>query len=160
MAKEPTEQDVKSVKNAMAIICQAFDEKGWRYTVEEDNYKVKLKFDGEDFPIELIFRCFDTRNLIQILSFLPFKMSEDKRTEGAIATSHANYQLADGCFDYKMADGTILFRMCATYRDSIISAELIHYLVECTYFTVEKYNEQFFMISKGMTSIEDFIAEN
>ena len=91
---------------------------------------------------------------------MPFKMDETKRVEGALITSYANYKLADGSFDYNLGDGSIIFRMTSSFRESLIGAELFKYMISCAAYSVDKYNDQFFMVSKGMLSVDDFVKAN
>ena len=110
--------------------------------------------------MEFIVHCDADRQLIRLMSFLPFKISDAKRVEGAIATCHANYLLADGSFDYNLGDGTIIFRMTSSFRESLVGDELFKYMIHVACITVDKYNDQFLMISKGNLSITDFIKNN
>ena len=97
------------------------------------------------------------RQLIRVMSPLSFKLDEDKRVEGAIAVCAASYGMADGSFDYDLSDGSIVFRMTASFRESTIGEELIQYLISCTCAMVDKYNDKFLALSKGVMSLEDFI---
>lgn len=79
----------------------------------------------------------------------------------AMAVVVANYGFADGSFDYNISDGTILFRLTSSYRESTLSEELFEYMLLVSATTVDKYNDKFFMISKGMLTIQQFIeSEN
>jgi hypothetical protein len=63
----------------------------------------------------------------------------------------------DGCFDYDLSDGQILFRLTSSYRDSLLSEALFEYMVMVSASTIDKYNDRFFMLAKGMISLEQFI---
>ena len=99
------------------------------------------------------------RQLIRLMSPLPFKMSESKRMEGAIATCVATFGMADGSFDYDLEDGSIIFRMTASFRESVIGEGLFQYMISCSCATVDKYNDKFLAIDKGVLSITDFIEK-
>jgi hypothetical protein len=99
------------------------------------------------------------RQLVRLLSMLNFKFPEDKRVEGAIATTVASYGMVDGSFDFDLNDGSVIFRMTASYRESRLGQGLFAYLIDCACFTVDRYNEKFLAVSKGMLSIQDFIAQ-
>ena len=100
------------------------------------------------------------RQLIRVMSPLPFKMSESKRMEGAIATCAISFGMADGSFDYDFSDGTIVFRMTASFRESLIGEGLCQYLISCSWSMVDKYNNQFLALDKGIMSITFFIANH
>jgi hypothetical protein len=84
-------------------------------------------------------------------------MPEDKRVEGAIAVSVANYGLVDGSFDYDISDGEIRYRLTSSYRESILSDDLFEYMIMCAASTVDDYNDRFFMLAKGMIDVEKFV---
>jgi len=86
-------------------------------------------------------------------------MSEDKRMEGAIATCVASFGMADGSFDYDLAVGRIVFRMTASFRESVIGEGLFQYMISCACAMVDEYNDKFLAIDKGLMSINDFIAK-
>lgn len=155
-----TDKELKLAKEAFALLCKTFDDKGMKYDKEEDKLFAHIGVSGEDIPMDFFVQCDAERQLVKVISFLPFKMCEEKRIEGAIATSYVNYQIADGSFDYNFADGKIAFRMTSSFRESLIGAELFDYMVGCSIFTVDRYNDQFLMLNKGMLSIEDFIKNN
>ena len=92
------------------------------------------------------------------MSPLPFKFSEDKRMDGAIATCVASFGLADGSFDYDISTGMVIFRMTATYRESKLGDGLFQYMISCASVMVDEFNDKFLAIDKGMLSIGDFIA--
>lgn len=95
--------------------------------------------------------------LVSFISLLPFKAEESKRIDMALAICVANYGLKDGSFDYDLSDGTILFRLTSSYRDSILSEKLFEYMLLVAASTVDNYNDKFFMISKGMLPVQQFI---
>lgn len=149
-------------KNALArevyeVLCQAIDNRDWRYEKEEEKLLVHFGVNGDDIPMNFIIFVDADRQLITSLSPLPFMMSEEKRVEGAIAACVASFGMADGSFDYDLSNGRISFRMTASFRDSKIGDGLFQYLISCSCAMVDKYNEQFLAIDKGMLSIADFI---
>ena len=77
--------------------------------------------------------------------------------EAAIAVCVANYGLVNGCFDYDLNDGEIRFRMVQSYRDSIIGNEVYNYMLIVGANTVDKYNDRFLMLFKGMLDLEKFV---
>ena len=111
-------------------------------------------------PMAFAIFCDAERQLIRLISFLPFNMSKEKIVEGAIATSLVNYYLSDGSFDFNLADGSIVFKLTSSFRDSLISEKLFEYMIDLSCVTVDKYNDQFLMMDKGKLSIEDFIRNN
>ena len=94
--------------------------------------------------------------MIRFTSPLMFNMPEDKRVDGAIAACAASYGLADGSFDYDFSDGSIAFRMTATFRESDISEKMLQYMISCACHVVDRYNDKFLMLSLGKADIDAF----
>ncbi len=155
--------DEKTMAQAQQVykdLCTALDNRDWHYEKDEENLVVHFSVSGDDLPMRLIMMVDADRQLVRVLSPLPFKMSEEKRMEGAIATCAATYNLADGSFDYDLENGQIFFRLTASFRESTIGDGLFQYLISCCCATVDQYNDQFLAIDKGMLSIADFMEKN
>ena len=78
----------------------------------------------------------------------------------AIATCVAFFGLADASFDFDIATGDITFRLNASFRDSRIGDGLFDYLIGVSSYSVDEYNDKFLAVSKGIMSINDFIANS
>lgn len=141
-------------------IITALDNRNWTYKREDDNLTVRFDVRGDDFPMSMIMKIDVERQLIRVLSPLPFEMSEDKRMEGAIATCVASFGLPDGSFDYDITDGTIGFRLTYAFHDSVIGEDLLQYMISWSLNVIDKYNDKFFAIDKGYLSLQDFIASD
>ncbi len=153
-----------AMKKALAAkvyhtLCQAIENREWSFEKDEENLTAYFGVRGDDIPMQFILRVDEDRQLIRLLSMLPFKMSEEKRMEGAIATCVITYGLADGSFDYDLSDGSVYFRMTASFRDSIIGEGLFQYMISCACAMVDQYNDQFLALDKGIISIADFIEK-
>ena len=128
---------------------------------KKDDEKLFVYFgvNGDDIPMKFILVVDIERQLIRVDSPLPFKMSEGNRMEGAIATCVASFGMVDGSFDYDIFSGSIAFRMTASFMDSDIGEGLLQYIISCSCAMVDKYNDKFLAIDKGVLSINDFIAQ-
>lgn len=137
------------------------DSNGLHYEPNDDELAIKITLHGDDLPVPLYMFVHADRQLVRILSPLPVHMPEDKRIDGAIATSIANYGIVTGNFDYDMSDGEIRYRVTQSFLEGEITDEMIKYMISIIFGTVDKYNDRFFMLGKGMMSLEQFIeAEN
>ena len=154
------ENKIKQAKTVYNTLCKALDSRQWNYESHPKDMIVTFTYAGEDIPMEFIIFIDADRQLVRMLSRLPFKFPEDSRVDGAVATSHINYKLADGSFDYDYSTGEITFRLTATFIDSLISEDLLFYMVACSCFTVDRYNDQLLMVAKGMLPIDRFISED
>ncbi len=138
-------------------IIKHLDKMGWTYEQHDEDLVINTGVKGDDLPIEFIIVVNAKNQVVQFISKLPFNMEEDKRVEGAIAISVANYGLVDGSFDYDISDGEIRYRVTCSYRGSDLSGDLIDYIIAVGVMTVEDYNEKFFMLSKGVIDVKQFI---
>ena len=142
-----------------AQLCATLDNRNWRYEKDEEKKLVHFRVSGDDLPMNLIVIVDTDRQAVRVLAPLDYKMPEDKRMEGAIATCVASYGMVDGSFDYDLSNGRISFRMTASFRDSILGERLFAYLIDCSCAMVDQYNDKFLALGKGMISINDFINQ-
>lgn len=145
-------------KTVYEDLCAALDKRQWKYQKHEDDLVVTFGVSGEDIPMDFILVIDAQRQLLRVYSKLPFTVPEDKRMDLAIAACVATYGLVDGSFDYDIANGNIVFRLTASFRESKIGDGLFEYLVGCSSATVDAYNDKFLALCKGLISINDFIS--
>ncbi len=144
-------------KNVYNTLCAALDERNWKYEKHEEDLVVRFGVNGEDIPVGFAINVNDERDLIICFSRLPFSFPEDKRIDGCVAVSSVNYTMVSGSFDYDISDGSVTFRLINSYKGCTVDQELFTFIVDLTCTMVDKYNDKFFMLSKGMISIEDFL---
>ena len=154
------ETKVSNANQAYQIMIAALDNMNWKYKRDDEKLMVRFSATGNDLSTSFAFFIDADRQLIRLLGFLPFEMSEDKRVEGSIATNVANYKFADGSFDYNISNGKIIWRMTASFYDSLVGFELFQYMIRCSCHTIDKYNDQFLAINEGKISLQEFIEKN
>lgn len=154
------QQNNKNAETVFQTLCEALDDRNWKYDKVPEKFLVHFGVRGDDIPMDFIVYIDPEKELIRMLSEMPFVFGEERRLEGAIATCQATYKLVDGSFDYDFKTGKILFRMTSSFRGSLISKELIEYMIACSCVTVDEYNDKFLMIGKGLLSIEDFLKQD
>ena len=153
------EKKMELAKQIYQKLCETIEKREWDFRRDDEKLLVHFAVNNKDIPMRL-FLIVDAKNqLISVMSPLPFKMSESNRLEGAIAACAASFGMADGSFDYDISDGTIAFRMTAYFRDSLIGEGLFLYLIFWSCEMVNKYNDLFFALDKGIMSIADFIEK-
>lgn len=155
-----TEKDYYHAKEVYTAICESLDEIGWKYTRDDEKLLVSFSVSGDDIPMSFIIVTDVERQIIRLLSFMPFTVPEDKRIELAVAACVANYKFAVGSFDLDIENGNLLFRVASSFRSSLISTELIRYLVSIACNTIDEYNDQFFAICKGDMTLQEYIDKN
>ena len=142
---------------AFEIIKQHLDNHRMRYQVTEDDLRIDLISIGEDLPMPVIIRVQEDRQLVQLISPLPVRMPEDKRLEGAVATTAANYNLVCGNFNYDVRDGEIHYRITTCYHDTMISDEVVGFLMGCTLAVTDHFNDRFYDLAKGKMDLDAFL---
>ena len=135
------------------------EENDFKFEAHDDDLVLTMTVHGEDLPQLTIIRVLDDRDVLQILSPIPSHIPEDKRVDAAVAVSVANYGMINGCFDLDMRDGEIRFRVAQGYEGMELSEEFIRYILSVAFFVTDKYNDKFFMLGKGMMSLEQFIEQ-
>lgn len=141
-------------------MCEAIERRNWHYTKTEEKLLVHFGVNGDDIPMQLILRVDAERQVVRLMSPLPFKMSESKRIEGAIAACAASYGLVDGYFEYDLSDGMIVYKISTSYRDSVLGEGVVQYLIDCASAVVDRYNDMFLALEKNLISLEDFIKKS
>lgn len=154
------EINMELAKRTFDTLVNMFESRNLQYDKHEEELIVRSGIKGEDLPIDFIVVVKPANEVVQFLSKLPFNMPEDKVIDGAIAVSAANYGLVDGSFDYNVMDGSIIFRLTSSYRDSILSEDLFEYMIMVSAATIDEYNDKFFMLAKGMIDIQKFIEDS
>ncbi|MBE6761599.1 MAG: hypothetical protein E7551_04865 [Ruminococcaceae bacterium] len=147
-------------KQIYKTLCEAIEAREWSFNKDEERLAVYFEVNGEDIPIKLILIVDAERQLIRLLSPLPFDVAEDKRMDMAIAVCAANYGISDGGFDYDISEGSILFRLTSSFRNSVIGEGLLQYMLSCACVLVDKYNDQFLAINKGVMDISQFLSKD
>ena len=150
------EKMISAQKNYVTL-CSMLDDNNWHYEKDEAKLKINCSAQGDDLPMDIIIRIDPDRQLVILMSHLPFVVSEDKRVDVAIATSVINYKVVDGSFDFDMEDGHMFFRMTSSYVGSELSKEVFFYMLMCSCQTIDDYNDKLLMLAKNMLSLEDFI---
>lgn len=154
------QQRSKNADVVFKTVCETLDGRLWKYDKHPEDLVVHFTVSGDDIPMEFVVYIDSERELVRMMSQLPFSFSEEKRVEGAIATCRATYKLVDGSFDYDFKTGRVLFRMTSSFCGSLISKELIEYMIDCSCYIIDEYNDKFLMIDKGVLSIEDFFKKS
>ena len=153
------EVNMEKAREVYDSLIRMLDERDWKYDKYDEKLMIKSGIKGEDLPIEFLMVVRPKQQVIQLLSRVPATMPEDKRVEGALAVCVANNGLVNGSFDYDIGDGEITFRLTTSYRETELSADLLEYMIMVSAGTIDDYNDKFFMISKNMMSIQDFIEK-
>ena len=155
-----TEREIQNAENVFKSVCSMLDSINFRYetSMRDEDYVITCTVNGEDIPMKMLIIVRPEREIVTLLSPMPFMTPEDKRVDMALAVAVANYGIIDGSFDYDLNDGEIRFRMTASYVESLLGEELFKYMLFVSANTVDRYNDRFLAIAKGMMTLDQFIA--
>lgn len=151
------EKELALAKSVYENLSKSLEARGWRYDGNEEELQIRINFNGDDIPMNFIIQVDADKQLISLLSFLPFDIAKDKRVEASIATNFINYMLADGSFDLSLGDGTILYRMTTSYCGSLLSKDVFSNMIDVACCIVDEYNDKLAALNKGEIDIDDFI---
>lgn len=153
------EINMQKANEVFGTLVRMLDTRDWKYEKHEEKLLIRSGIKGEDLPVEFIVLVNPKNEVVQFISSMPFNIPEDKRVDGAIAVCAANYGLVDGSFDYDLSDGEIRFRLTCSYRESQLSEDLFEYMIMVSASTVDIYNDRFFMLAKGMITVQQFLEQ-
>ena len=151
------EKDLKQAQAVYKALCEMLSERDWHYEKFEKDLTIKCGAQGEDLPMEIIVEVDRQRQLVSLLSQMPFAVPENRRTALAVAVSQANNGMVDGSFDFDYLSGRIIFRMTSSYHESLIGKELFTYMLSCACYTIDEYNDKFLMVAKNEMSAEEIL---
>ena len=147
-----------TAKKSYETMCRALDRMDLKYTEHPDDLVITCAARGEDIPMEIIAKADADRSNVKLRSLLPFTVKEDKRVDFAIALSAINTALVNGCFEFDISSGNVIFRITTSTVEGVISEEAAAYMFMATFAIVDEYNDKLLMLDKGLISIEQFLA--
>ncbi len=149
----------KSVKATQVYeaIRKYLKDNDFKFEPHDEDLVFTFTVQGDDLPQPTVVRVIDERDLIQVISPIPVSMPEDKRYDAAVAVAVVNDKILNGSFDLDIGDGRITCRVTQCYTGCEITDDLLKYILGVTFVTTDKYNDRFFMLAKGMLSLEQFI---
>ena len=151
------EKGLLQAKKTFATMCEALDDFKWHYEKNEEDLSINCKAQGDDLPMDIRVQVDAERQLVLLLSLLPFVTPEERRVEMAVAVSNANNLIVDGSFDFDVMSGRMLFRMTNSFLESELGKDVFAYLILCSCKTIDDFNDKFLMLSRGMMSLDQFM---
>ena len=151
------EKDLKQAKTVYKSLCDMLDARDWHYKRDDEALMIYSGAQGDDLPMQFRIEVDQVRQLVTLLSQMPFTVPENRRAELAVAVSQANNGMVDGSFDYDYTSGIIIFRLTSSYRESLIGKDLFEYMLMCSLTTIDNYNDKFLAVSKNDMTVEDIL---
>ncbi len=154
MADETKEIQARQI---LDMICEFFDDNHYGYDKDEKTSRILYALQGEDLDMYFSFSVNADAMLVTLFSQLPFEADEDRRADLATAVNEVNTSLQLGSFDYNIHTGRIFFRMTNSYSGTPVNKDVISDMFYMGHQIVDAYDENFMMVAKGMTSIDQFL---
>ena len=146
-------------KAMFSLIQNVLKEKQADY--EADEYRLSLTFRAKhgrkQIPITMLVDA--PRQLILVMSWLPFQVRPIRRVDMAVATLYAGSTLSEGKLVYQIFDGSIHYRTEGIYARSEIGSTYIDHLITSAVVAVEKYSQQLQLLNDGDISLKTFLSQ-
>ena len=152
----------KQAETVYNTIIRHLDGAGLKYKVmdgRDGDYMINFTMKGKDLPMEFFIVVDVKRELIMIKSPDFTSFPAEKIGDAAKAVCAINYAIADGSYALDVKDGHLMWTMTSSYAGSLISEEVIHYMIAISIITVDKFNDMFMMLNMGILDIDTFIEK-
>ena len=152
-------------KQAEAVyntIIRHLDGAGLKYKTmpgQGDDMMINFTMKGKDLPMEFFIVVDVDREIIMIKSPDFTTFPAEKISDAAMAVCAINYAIADGSYALDVKDGNVMWTMTSSFAGSLISEEVIHYMIAISIITVDKFNDMFMMLNMGILDIDTFIEK-
>ena len=151
------EVNMKHARKLYETLKAMMDEIDWKYSPDDDKLVIKSGLE-DDLDLYYYMSIDAEREIVRFWSTLPFNVPEDKRVDCAIATCIANNGMIIGSFQYDINDGEYCFKAAMNYAgETNLTKECLKDMMFMSLSTIEKYNDRFFMVAKGMMTLQQFI---
>lgn len=150
-----SEKDERYAAQIYDLLLQTLDDIGYHYQRNDEERQVHFEVHGDGLPMELTITVDGERDLIRLLSFLPFKVPENRLQDMALGVCRINDVLINGNFDLSAERGRMSFRMVQCYRDSLIDMEVLKYMVFVSLNTIDEYSEKLFLLSRRHITLDE-----
>ncbi|MCQ2417265.1 MAG: YbjN domain-containing protein [Oscillospiraceae bacterium] len=161
MATSP--ERIENAKKNAEVLLAMLDNQKLKYTIQEQSEEklhVRIHFTGEDIPITLHIIIRADRQIVSVLSAMPFYITEEHRMEAAQAVCAANQGLIDGSFDLNLKTGEVRFRLTSCFIGSVLSEDLFSYLMFVSAETIDRYNDRFCDLNTGTLELQQFLQKD
>lgn len=152
----------KQAETVYNTIIRHLDGAGLKYKTmpgHGDDLMINFTMKGKDLPMEFFIVVDVDREIIMIKSPEFTTFPAEKINDAALAVCAINYAIADGSYALDIKDGNIMWTMTSSFAGSLISEEVIHYMIAISIITVDKFNDMFMMLNMGILDIDTFLEK-
>ncbi|MBQ7857744.1 MAG: YbjN domain-containing protein [Oscillospiraceae bacterium] len=152
-------ENLERAKAIYEMLCQTMDGHNWKYSGDPERLLIESGTKTEDLPIKFWVQVDAERQLVSLVSSLPFRVKAEKRLEAAVAVCAINDRLADGCFRYNVTTGDLMFVSTNSFRENSLSKEAFTFMIFIACKIIDEYNEKIFTLVTGGVSLQDFLTK-
>lgn len=153
------ETDFINAQRVYKSVCEALDEHDFEYQKFEEDLVLTFAYDICGESMVFILQAQAELKLVRILSMMKQTFPEERRIEGALAVNYVNYSMNDGSFDLSVDDGEVYFKLTTSIRESLISPELVLYMIDYSRHACEMFCGNLAKLAKGEISLNEFVDE-
>lgn len=147
-------------KTMFETLCKVLDRNDIRYNKKEEEYRVECVFIGEDLPIHISIIVDAEYKRVILFSQILFSTPKSRIIDIAAAICFVNSRLIHGNFVLDMQTGNITFRMVNTFYKSLLSEEVLIYIIRYSNSIIDQYNDRFLMLIKGYITMKQFAIKD
>lgn len=130
-----------------------------KYDCKDDEKNIWFAVRGDDLRILIDITVDEKNQMVRVLSPLEFKIPQELREDVAIVINHLNFIIVNGCIDYDFESGSLLFRINARFKDSILGDGTLYNLIGAAVNTVEAFNDKLYMIANGVMTTQQYLNQ-
>ena len=149
--------NIELAKRNYETLCELFDARKINYKRFDEDFSLLFSCQGDDLPMDIVSMFYHELDLYIMSSELPVTVPAEMSFNVASAVSYVNNLLIDGCFRFDISNGKISFRITNCYSDTDLSEQAFDYMNIITIKTVERFNDKFFALAKGIMDFKQFI---
>lgn len=147
-------------KNAQIVfdmISETLKARNLKFVKPEGQKSVYLQVAADEMTIGLLIDVDEDRQLIRMISMLPFEFPKEKLIEGAIATSMTDFNMFDGSFDFNYEKGAVTFRITTSFLNSVISPAVCLSMIGRAFTTIEDYGIKLMKLANGQMTLDQYV---
>ena len=148
---------LKKAQEVYDLLKATLDKHEWEYDAKDEDLALISGCTGDDFPIKFYFRADPQRECLTFHTSDFATFTDENFIDGALATCVANRGLIFGHFEYDITDNTVCYTMSNSFVGTEFEEAFFLDMLNTAVNTVDKYNDRFIMLSKGLIDIHKFI---
>lgn len=147
---------IVQTKRVYDLICSYLDEARCRYEKNDGEFKVSFIAVGDDLNMPIRISLNPEVQVIELTSALSYRVNKERLGTVALAVMRVNNSMINGWFTFDDIRGEIEFRMANCFCESVVGRDLIRYMIALSCDMIDKYNDKFLCLSKGIITLEQF----